>query len=61
MMFQSILSEIMVELHKEGVLLLGERDVDAVMKDHLNREFVLVPVKQQGVVFGHNWWIKHTE
>lgn len=54
-----ILNGIIVELKKEGALLLGTRNPDEVMKEFLNKEFVLVDVKdEKGKSIGKKWWLK---
>ncbi len=54
-----ILNGIIVELKKEGALLLGTRNPDDVMKEFLNKEFVLMDVKdEKGKSIGKKWWLK---
>ncbi|MBS3056203.1 MAG: hypothetical protein J4473_02080 [Candidatus Aenigmarchaeota archaeon] len=54
-----ILNGIIVELKKEGALLLGQKNPDSVMKEFINKEFVLVDVKdEKGKVVGKKWWLK---
>ncbi len=57
--YQHILNGIMVELQREGALLLGERDIRDVMKSHLDDEFTLEPVRDGDKVVGHKWWLKN--
>lgn len=57
-MYQHILNGIVIELQKENALLLGEKRIDEVMKTHLNKEFVLVPVKKDEKTVGNKWWFK---
>lgn len=54
-----ILNGIIVELKKEGALLSGSKNPDEVMTKFLNKEFVLVPAKdEKGKVIGKKWWFK---
>lgn len=54
-----ILNGIIVELKNEGVLLSGKQNPDEVMKEFLNKEFILVDVKNhKGKVIGKKWWFK---
>lgn len=54
-----ILNGIIVELKKEGALLLGTQNPDDVMKEFLNKEFVLVDVKdKKGKGISKKWWFK---
>ncbi len=54
-----ILNGIIVELKKEGALLSGKKNPDEVMKEFLNKEFVLVDVKdEKGKTIGKKWWFK---
>ncbi len=54
-----ILNGIIVELKNEGALLLGTRNPDDVMKEFLNKEFVLVDLKDdKGKSIGKKWWLK---
>jgi len=54
-----ILNGIIVELKKEGALLLGEKNPDDVMKEFLNKEFVLIDIKdEKNRVVGKKWWFK---
>lgn len=54
-----ILNSIIVELKKEGALLSGKQNPDDVMKEFLNKEFVLVDVKDEnGKTIGKKWWFK---
>ena len=57
-MYQHILNGIVIELQKENALLLGEKRIDDVMKTHLGKEFVHVPVKKDGKTVGNKWWFK---
>lgn len=57
--YTHILNGIIVELKKEGALLIGKQNPDDVMKEFLNKEFVLVDVKdEKGKVIGKKWWFK---
>ena len=54
-----ILNGIIVELKKEGALLTGKSNPDDVMKEFLNKEFVLIDIKDiKGKVIGKKWWFK---
>jgi len=54
-----ILNGIIVELKKEGALLSGKQNPDDVMKEFLNKEFVLIDVKdEKGKTIGKKWWFK---
>jgi len=57
-MYQHILNGIVIELQKENALLLGEKRIDDVMKAHLGKEFVHIPVKKDGKTVGNKWWFK---
>ena len=57
LMFQTILNEIIVDLHQRHVLLLGDRNIDDIMKEHIDREFTLVPVEVNERVIGYKWWV----
>lgn len=55
-----ILNGIIVELKREGVLLGARLNPDDVMKEFLNKEFVLVDMKdEKGKVIGQGWWLKN--
>jgi DNA modification methylase len=55
-----ILNGIIVELKKEGALLVGKQNPDEVMKTLLNKEFVLVDSKdEKGKIIGKKWWLKN--
>ena len=54
-----ILNGIIVELKKEGALLLGNQNPNEIMKSFLGKEFILVDVKnEKGKVIGKKWWFK---
>ncbi len=54
-----ILNGIIVELKKEGALLLGQKNPDDVMKKYVGTEFVLVSVPgANGQKAGKKWWLK---
>lgn len=54
-----ILNGIIVELKKAGALLTGKQNPDKIMEEFLNKEFVLVNVKnEKGKVIGKKWWFK---
>ncbi len=54
-----ILNGIIVELKEEGALLSGRKNPDDVMKEFLQKEFVLVDVKDdKGKSVGKKWWFK---
>jgi DNA modification methylase len=55
-----ILNGIIVDLKEEGALLLGKSNPDDVMKEFLNKEFVLIDVKdEKGEIIGKKWWFKN--
>jgi len=55
-----ILNGIIVELKQEGALLSGKQNPDDVMKSFLNKEFVLVDIKNEaGKSIGKKWWLKN--
>jgi len=56
--YQHILNGIIIELQKENALLLGKRKIEDVMRSHINKEFVLIPVKKDEKVIGNKWWFK---
>jgi hypothetical protein len=56
--FTHILNGIVPVLDKTGMLLRADRDITAVLKKHINKEFVLIPVTQKNKVIGHKWWLK---
>lgn len=54
-----ILNGIIVELRKEGVLLSGKMNPDEVMREQLNKEFILIDVvDNRGKKVGQKWWFK---
>jgi 16S rRNA G966 N2-methylase RsmD len=54
-----ILNGIIVELKKHGVLLVGKKDPDMVMRKHVGTTFVLVDATdEQGKKVGKKWWLK---
>jgi DNA modification methylase len=60
--FQYILNGIIPELDKNGVLLYASIDVKDVMQAHLNKEFILVDIRdEEGKVIGKKWWLAHPE
>ncbi|MFQ6072130.1 MAG: DNA methyltransferase, partial [Methanosarcinales archaeon] len=57
--YQYILNGIIPELDKHGVLLKGDKDVEEVMKSYINKELVLVEVKDKNnKIIGSKWWLK---
>jgi DNA modification methylase len=55
-----ILNGIIIDLKEEGALLMGKSNPDAVMKEFLNKEFVLVDVRdEKGEIIGRKWWFKN--
>lgn len=57
--YTHILNGIIVELKREGALLLGKQNPDDVMREHLGKEFILVDVKdEKGKKIGQKWWFK---
>jgi 16S rRNA G966 N2-methylase RsmD len=59
--FQYILNGIIPELDKNGVLLYASMDVKDVMEGHLDKDFVLKDVVEDGRVVGKKWWLAHPE
>ncbi len=54
-----ILNGIIVQLKKEGALLSGKTNPDDVMKEELNKEFILIDVvDDKGKKIGQKWWFK---
>jgi len=54
-----ILNGIIVKLKKEGALLLGSQNPDEIMKEFIDKEFVLVnATDEKGNVVGKKWWFK---
>jgi 16S rRNA G966 N2-methylase RsmD len=57
--YQHILNGIIVELKKEGALLSAKINPDNIMKAHLDKEFVLIDIKDDKArVIGQKWWFK---
>lgn len=57
--YSYILNGIIVELKNEGVLLSGYQNPDDVMEEYLNKEFILIDVRDsKGKVIGKKWWFK---
>jgi DNA modification methylase len=55
-----ILNGIIVELKREGALLGGKQNPDDIMKEFLNKEFVLIDAKdEKGNIVGQKWWLKN--
>jgi len=60
--YQYLLNGIIPELDKNGVLLKGTKDIQNVLKEHLNEDFVLIDViGQEGKKKGEKWWLKDPE
>lgn len=58
--YQYILNGIIVELKKEGALLSGKIKPENIMKNHLNKEFTLIDVRDEtGKKIGIKWWLKN--
>ncbi len=54
-----ILNGIYPVLNQHGVLLAGQRKFDQILKEHLDKEFVLIPVKdERSKIKGYEWWFK---
>lgn len=54
-----ILNGVMPELRDQNALLRGDRDIAAVLTDHLDEEFQLMDaVDDSGKVVGKKWWFK---
>jgi 16S rRNA G966 N2-methylase RsmD len=59
--YQYLLNGIIPELDKNGVLLKGTKDIRDVMREHLDKEFVLKDViGEDGKKKGEKWWLKDT-
>jgi len=57
--YQHILNGIMVDLNGGRNAPIGARNIEDVLKDHVGKEFELVPVKDaKGKTIGRRWWIK---
>jgi DNA modification methylase len=57
--YQHILNGIMVDLNGGRNAPIGARNIDEVLKDHVGKEFELIPVKDnKGKILGKKWWIK---
>jgi 16S rRNA G966 N2-methylase RsmD len=55
-----ILNGIIVYLKEEGALLIGKSNPDDVMKELLDKEFILVDAKdEKGEIIGKKWWFKN--
>jgi DNA modification methylase len=55
-----ILNGIIVDLKEEGALLMGKSNPDDVMKEFLDKEFILIDVKdEKGESIGKKWWFKN--
>lgn len=58
--YAHILNGIIVELKKEGALLIGKQNPDEVMKEYLNKEFILIDsLNKKGKIIGKKWWFKN--
>jgi len=57
--YQHILNGIMVDLNGGRNAPIGARNIEDVLKDHIGKEFELIPVKDaKGKTVGKRWWIK---
>jgi hypothetical protein len=57
--YQYILNGIMAELQGGRKVPRGAKNIDEVLKEHIGREFELIPVKdEQGKTIGKKWWLK---
>jgi 16S rRNA G966 N2-methylase RsmD len=54
-----ILNGIYPALNQQGVLLAGQRKFEQILKERLDKDFVLIPVKdEKDKVKGYEWWLK---
>lgn len=54
-----ILNGIYPVLNQHGVLLAGQRKFDQILKEYLDKDFILVPViDDKGEAKGYEWWLK---
>lgn len=59
--FQFILNGIIPALDKSGLLLKGTKNIQDVLKEHIDKEFILVDVPMDGgKKIGQKWWLKDT-
>lgn len=56
--FTHILNGIIPALDKSGMLLRADKDIAAVLREHLDREFVMITVKKGEKKVGQKWWLK---
>lgn len=56
--FTHILNGIIPALDKSGMLLRADKDIAAVLREHLDKEFVLIIVKKGEKKVGQKWWLK---
>ena len=53
-----ILNGIYPALNQQGVLLAGQRKFEQILKEHLEKDFVLIPVKdEKNEIKGYEWWL----
>lgn len=57
-MYQEILNEIMILLQEKNALLFGKKNIDVILKTHLDKDFILVPEEKNGNIIGYRWWLK---
>ncbi len=57
--YQHILNGIMADLHGGRNVPVGAKNVEEVLKEHIGKEFELLPVKdEKGKTIGKKWWLK---
>ena len=57
--YQYILNGIMAELQGGRRVPRGAKNIDEVLKEHVGKEFELVPIKdEKGKTIGQKWWLK---
>jgi len=57
--YQHILNGIMAELKGGRNVPVGAKNVEEVLKEHIGKEFVLIPIKdEKGKTVGKKWWLK---
>lgn len=57
--YQHILNGIMADLQGGRNVPVGAENVEEVLKDHVGKEFELMPIKdEKGKIIGKKWWLK---
>ncbi len=57
--YQHILNGIMADLKGGRNVPVGAKNVEEVLKEHIGKEFELIPIKdEKGKTIGKKWWIK---